>query len=518
MPQAREAKDALEELGIHSLDLQRELEQESKDTSGKMRDAPDWLNQQIKRVDSLTAQAKKVSRVLEVYYERSGNAEERRYKSVSLREQIEALTNHKRDLGRLRTELAVLQAELREVRESRNPDDIRWDSLERRANSLQTGTNEYTVLKRLRQHEQVKYLFNQIMKSRAEQRKLQKLFVELQQSVDQGLDQAALKLIGEIRGVVGWEKYRFEDDLSNIRTISTPVTLASLETLLRERNKLLDEVDQRISTHTRRLRRWRETHGLWETPERERLLNHPEMTEVLQRLGSRHRQENRDAVDTYRRMLKEIHTDRTVGPVAEDGYTVERAVHKCLRAGKWEEAIIHCWRAAFNEPKQETRIQEELGRFKNEANANNNPGPFVKRVKDIAARMTSPGENDLSALGSWHYFLKLTESFPLILPEESSNPRMALELAHMEMIRSDVQDWLSEARQEVEGIASLFRQFVTHYIVAQQSLDRLRSVRWQMFKRRALERVAASGQLAYNECRRICPDYPYPQPLRERFE
>jgi hypothetical protein len=217
-------------------------------------------------------------------------------------------------------------------------------------------------------------------------------------------------------------------------------------------------------------------------------------------------------------MLKEIHADSSVAPPTEVGNTVQHAVRQSLRAGKWEEAITHCWRAAFNEPKQEARLQEELRRLKNEANANNNPGPFVRRVKQLAGSIANPAENDLAALGSWHYFLKLTESHPLILPEETSNPRMALELAHMEMIRSDVVAWLDEVKNEIDGVANLFRQFITHYIVAQQSLDRVGSLRWQMFRRRELDRIATSGQLAYNECRRICPDYPYPQALRDRFE
>jgi hypothetical protein len=518
MPQSREAKDALEELGQYSLDLQRELEQETKDTSGRVSDAPDWLNKQIRRVDGLIVQAKKVSKVLEIYYERGGDAEQRREKSVSLREQIEALTNHKRDLGRLRSELAVLQSEWREVRESRDPNDGRWDSLERRANSLQTGTGDYVGLKRLRQHEQVKFFFNLIMKSRGDQRRLGELFGQLQRSVDDGLDQAALGLINEIRGVENWERYRFEEDLGDIQTVSTTTSLSSLEVLLLERAKLLEEVDQRIATHTRRLPHWKETYGLWATTDRERLLNHPEITEVLQKLRSHQEREIHDAVETYRRMLKEIHADSPVAPQSESGHTVQNSVLQSLRAGKWEEAITHCWRAAFNEPKQEARLQEELRRLKNEANANNNPGPFVKRVKQIATSLAIPGENDLAALGSWHYFLKLTESHPLILPEEASNPRMALELAHMEMIRSDVVAWLEEAKLEIDGIANLFRQFITHYIVAQQSLDRVGSLRWQMFRRRELDRIATSGQLAYNECRRICPDYPYPQALRDRFE
>jgi hypothetical protein len=107
--------------------------------------------------------------------------------------------------------------------------------------------------------------------------------------------------------------------------------------------------------------------------------------------------------------------------------------------------------------------------------------------------------------------------FPENFPEGSTNPRIALELAHLEMIRSDVEGWLDEAKDEIQGIANLFRQFTTRYITAQQSLDRLRSIRWQTFRRSEVDRIAMSGQLAYNECRRICPDYPYPRPMRERF-
>jgi hypothetical protein len=175
-PQSQEARYALDELGVYSLDLQRELEQEARDTSGRASDAQDWLNQQIKRIDSLMARAREVSRILETYFERGGNAEERREKSVSLREQIEALSAHKRELSRLRSELAALQSDWREVREAREPNDTRWDSLERRANALQTGTGEYGALRRLRQHEQVKYFFNEVMKSREDQRRLKALF------------------------------------------------------------------------------------------------------------------------------------------------------------------------------------------------------------------------------------------------------------------------------------------------------------------------------------------------------
>lgn len=518
MPQCQEAKDALEELGVYSLDLQRQLEQEARDTGGRARDARDWLNQQIKRVDSLIMRAKEVSKILELYYERGADAEERRDKSVSLREQVDALTAHKRELSRLRSELAVLQSDWREVRESRNPNDSRWDSLERRVNALQTGTAEYGALKRLRQHEQVKYFFNQVMKSREDQRRLKELFEELKRLVDQELYQAALKLIGDIRDVEGWEKYRFEDDLKNIWRASAPVTLASLAEYLIERIKLLDEVSQLISKHTRRLRRWRDTQGLWDAPERERLLDRPEITEALQKLSSHQRHEVQDAVETYRHMLQEIQASRPAASKSKEANTVQSVVRQSLRKGKWEEAIIHCWRAAFNEPKEVARLQRELVNLRNEANANNNPGPFVKRVKEIAASLANPADAHFFAIGSWHYFLKVTARFPEILPEESSNPRLTLEVSHMEMIRSDVEEWLDEAKHEILEIASLFRQFTTHYITAQKSLDKLRSMKLQMLRRREVDRIAMYGQRAYNECRRICPDYPYPQPLRDRFE
>ena len=107
--------------------------------------------------------------------------------------------------------------------------------------------------------------------------------------------------------------------------------------------------------------------------------------------------------------------------------------------------------------------------------------------------------------------------FPEILPEESPNPRIILELAHMEMIRSDVQGWLDEAKDEIQRITSLFRQFTMYYITAQQSLDKLTSMKLQMLRQGEVERIAMSGQLAFSECRKICPDYPYPYTMRERF-
>jgi hypothetical protein len=518
MPQSPEATDALESLGAYSLDLQGQLEQEAQDTNGKTTDAPDWLNQQIKRIDALIERAKRVSRILEFYFERSADAEERRQKSVSLREQIEALAAHKRDLSRLRSELAALQSDWREVRESKNPNDGRWDSLERRVDALQTGTGDYGALKRLRQHEQVKYFFNLVKQSRADQRRLGQLFRELRQLMDQERYQAALDLIGDIRDIEDWEKYRFEDDLRDIAKASSSITLASLEELLLKRLKLFEEVAQLVSTHTRRLRRWKDTHELWAVPDREQLLDHSEMSEVLGKLRSDHKQEVRDAVVTYRRMLKELQGDRWIESASESRNTVFGAVRQCLREGRWEDAVILCWQAAFSEPEEEERLKAELERLKNEANSNNNPGPFVKRVKEIAGILASPGNEHFFAIGSWHYFLTVSVRFPEVLPEDSSNPRIALELAHMEMIRSDVEAWLEEAKDEIQQVANLFRQFTTNYITAQQSLDRLRSLRWQRFRRREVERLETAGQLAYNECRRICPEYPYPQPLRDRFE
>jgi hypothetical protein len=453
-----------------------------------------------------------------LYYEKSAEAEERRQKSVSLRQQTEALTNHRRELSRLRSELAIRQSDWREVRESRNPNDKRWDILEKRIDSLQTGTGEYGALKRLRQHEQVKYLFNLVMRSRADQRRLKELFQALQQAVDQERYQAAIKLISDIRSIAEWEKYKFEDDLTNIHGISASVSLASLERLLLEREKLFEEIDQLISTHTRRLQRWRDTHGLWAIPARERLLSHSEMPEVVEKLRSDQKRQVRDAVETYRRILTEVHPDRADGLTPEEGNTVRSLARQRVREGKWEEAIARCWRAAFNEPSEEAMLQEALGRLKNDANANNNPGPFVRRAKEVAEDLAHPMEDHLFAIGSWHYFLKVSESFPQILPEGSASPRMALELAHMELIRSDVEAWLYEAKEEILEIATLFRQFTSNYITAQQSLHKLRTLRWQRFRRREVDRIATSGQLAYNECRRICPEYPYPQPMRDRFE
>jgi hypothetical protein len=516
-PQSQEARYALDELGVYSLDLQRELEQEARDTSGRASDAQDWLNQQIKRIDSLMARAREVSRILEIYYERGGDAEERREKSVSLREQIEALSAHKRELSRLRSELAALQSDWREVREAREPNDTRWDSLERRVNALQTGTGEYGSLRRLRQHEQVKYFFNEVMKSREDQRRLKALFGELQRLVNQDLYAAAIELMGEIRAVEGWDTYRFEDDLRSTLKASAPVTLASLEVVLLEREKAVVEVSQLISTHTRRLRRWRDTQGLWGVPDRERLLTHSEINEVVDKMRSDQQRDIQDAVETYRRMLQEICVDHLDRSYSEEKNTVQSEVHYSLREGRWEEAIIRCWQAAFNQPKEETKLHEQLRRLRNEASANNNPGPFVKRTKEIAESLVSPGDEHFFSVGSWHYFLTMAARFPDVLPEGSPNPRVILELAHIEMIRADVEGWLDEAKDEVQRTANLFRQFTTHYITAQQSLDKLRSMKLQMFRSSEVDRIAMSGQSAYNECRRICPDYPYPYAMRERF-
>ena len=517
MHQSQEAKDALEELGLYSLDLQGELELEARDTTGRVDDARDWLNQQIKRVDGLIARGKEVSRVLEIYYNRTGDAEERRDRSVSLREQIEALTAHKRELSRLRSELAVLQSDWREVRESRDPNDRRWDGLERRVNALQTGTAEYGALKRLRQHEQVKYLFNQVMTSREDQRRLSVLFEELQRLVDQELYDAALEQIDRIRTVEDWDSYRFEEDLRVVHSASTPVTLTSLEEFLHARARLVEEVSQLVSTQTRRLRIWRDTQGLWVIPDRERLLRRSDIAEVLQQITSGEQPEIQEAVDTYRRMLKEIYADRPARPKPEAEDTVQAAIRRILREGKWEDAILECWLAAFNESKEVARLRDQLRRLKNEASLNNNPGPFVKRAKEIADSLANPGEEHFYAIGSWHYFLKVTARLPEVLPEGASTPRISLELVHMEMIRSDVRVWLNEARQEIQDISNLFRQFTAHYITAQQSLDRLGSMRLQNFRRREVDSIAMSGQVAYNECRRICPDYPYPQAMRDRF-
>lgn len=517
MPQSLEARYALDELGVFSLDLQRQLELEARDAGGRASDAQDWLNQQIKRVDSLLARAKEVSRILEIYYERGANADERRDKSVSLREQIETLTAHKRELSRLRSELAVLQADWREVREAGNPNDTRWDSLARRVNALQTGTGEYGPLKRLRQHEQVKHFFNQVMKSREDQRRLSLLFEELERMVGQNLNRSAIELMGKIRAIEGWDTYRFEDNLKDVLKTSAPVTLASLEEALLEREKAVAEVSQLISSHTRGLRRWRDTQGLWAVPEREALLARSETSEVVENLLSGQKHQTQAAVATYRRMLMEICTDHRDASSSEEKNTIQGTIHRILREGKWEEAIVCCWQAAFNQPKEEASLLEQLRRLKNEANANNNPGPFVKRAKEIAESLASPGAAHPASLGSWHYFLTMADRFPEILPEGSSNPRIILELAHMEMIRSDVEGWLDEARDEIQQIANLFRQFTTHYITTQQSLDKLKSMKLQMFKRGEVDRIAMSGQLAFNECRRICPDYPYPRPIRERF-
>jgi hypothetical protein len=518
MPQTQEAKDALDELGRYSLDLQGQLEQEAKDTSGRAEDARDWLNQQIKRVDNVVGRAREVSRILEIYYERSGEAEERRDKSVSLREQIEGLTGHKRELNRLRSELAALHSDWREVRESRNPNDRRWNSLESRVNALQTGTGDFGPLRRLRQHEQVKYFFNEAMESREAQRNVKALFEELQTLVDQELYQAALQAIQDIRAVKDWDKYGFEEELKKTLRTSAPVTLASLEEFLLERAKLVDEVSQLISNHTRRLRYWKHTRGLWNVSERERLLDHSDLTEVLDKLSSRRGQEVEEAVNTYRRMLEEIHIDGRLRSTAEKKDTVLSAVYQSLREGKWEDAVVLCWQAAFNQPEEEAKLREELRRLKNAANANNNPSPFVKRTKEIAVSLANPGDEHLYATGSWHYFLMVTESFPELMPDGPPNPRIALEMAHMEMIRSDVQEWLDEAKREIEEIANQFRQFTTYYITAQQSLDRLKSMKWQVLRREEVDRIAMSGQFAYNECRRICPDYPYPQALRDGFK
>ncbi|GAB4533754.1 MAG: hypothetical protein Kow0063_16120 [Anaerolineae bacterium] len=518
MPQSLEARYALDELGTYSLDLQRQLELEARDTSGRASDAQDWLNQQIKRVDSLLARAKDVSRILEIYYERGADAEERRDKSISLRQQIEALTAHKRDLSRLRSELAILQSDWREIRESGKPNDPRWDSLERRVNALQTGTGEYAPVKHLRQHEQVKHFFNQVMRSREDQRRLGALFEELGHLVDQNMNKAAIELIARIRAVEGWDTYRFEDHLKDVLKTSAPVTLASLEEVLLEREKAVIEVSQLISTHTRGLRRWRDTQGLWAVPDREALLTRSETSQVVEKLLSGQKRDVQAAVATYRRMLKEICTDHGDGhPSEEEKDTVQAAIQRSLREGKWEEAIISCWQAAFNHPQEEAKLQEQLRRLKNEANANNNPGPFVKRARELAERLVNPGNEHAASVGSWHYFLAVADRFPEILPEGSSNPRIILELAHMQMIRSDVEEWLEEASQQIRQIANLFRQFTSHYITAQQSLDKLRSMRFPMFKHREMDRIAMSGQLAFNECRRICPDYPYPRAIRERF-
>jgi hypothetical protein len=516
-PQSHEARYALDELGVYSLDLQRQLEQEARDTSGRASDAQDWLNQQIKRIDSLMARAREVSRILEIYYERGADAEERREKSVSLREQIGTLNAHKRDLSRLRSDLATLQSDWREVRESRSPADTRWDSLERRVNALQTGTGEYGALRRLRQHEQVKYFFNQVMKSREDQRKLKGMFDELQSLVGQDLYAAAIELMGEIRAIEGWDTYRFEDDLKDVLKTSAPVTLVSLEEVLLEREKAVVEVSQLISTHTRRLRHWRDTQGLWGVPDRERLLTRSEMSEVVDKMRSNQKRDIQDAVETYRRMLKEIFLDRGDFLPSEEKYTVQSAVHHSLREGKWEEAIVLCWQAAFNQPKDEAGLYEHLRKLRNEASVNNNPGPFVKRVREIAESLASPGDEHAFTVGSWHYFLTVAARFHEILPEESPNPRIILELAHMEMIRSDVQGWLDEARDEIQRITNLFRQFTMHYITAQQSLDKLRSMKLQMLRQGEVDRMTMSGQLAFNECRKICPDYPYPYTMRERF-
>jgi hypothetical protein len=517
MHQSQEAKDALEELGLYSLDLQRELELEARDTTGRVDDARDWLNQQIKRVDGLIARGKEVSRVLEIYYDRTGDAEERRDRSVSLREQIQALTAHKRELSRLRSELAVLQSDWREVRESRDPNDRRWDSLERRVNALQTGTAEYGAVKRLRQHEQVKYVFNQVMKSREDQRQLSQMFAELQRLVDQELYDAALAQIERIRRVEDWDSYRFEEDLHVQPASSTPVTLNSLEDFLHSRASLVEEVSQLVTTQTHRLRIWKETQGLWVIPDRERLLRRSDIADVLQKVASGEASEVQEAVDTYRRMLKEIYADRPARPKSEAVDTVQAAIRPSLREGKWEEAILECWQAAFNESKEIAILRDQLRKLKNEASLNNNPGPFVKRAREIAENLVNPGEEHFYSIGSWHYFLKVTARLPEVLPEGASTPRISLELVHMEMIRADVRGWLTEARQEILDVSNLFRQFTAHYITAQQSLNRLRSMRLQRFRRREVDSIAMSGQVAYNECRRICPDYPYPQPMRDRF-
>jgi len=516
-PQSQEARYALDELGVYSLDLQRQLEQEARDTSGRASDAQDWLNQQIKRIDGLMSRARDVSRILEIYYERGADAEERREKSVSLREQIEALSAHKRELSRLRSELATLHSDWREVRESRNPNDARWDSLERRVNALQTGSGEYGPLRRLRQHEQVRYFFNHVMKSREDQRKLKGMFDELQHLVEQDLYAAAIELMSEIRATQGWDTYRFEDDLKDVLKTSAPVTLASLEEVLLEREKAVVEVSQLISAHIRRLRRWRDTQGLWGVPERERLLTRSEINEVVDKMRSDHKRDVQDAVEVYRRMLREASMERADLSSSEEKYTVQSAIHHSLREGKWEDAIVLCWQAAFNQPKDEARLHEQLRRLRNEASANNNPGPFVKRAKEIAESLVSPGEEHAFTVGSWHYFLTVAARFPEIVPAESPNPRIILELAHMEMIRSDVQDWLDEAKDEIQRIAGLFRQFTSYYITAQQSLDKLRSMKLQMLRQKELDGIAMSGQLAFNECRKICPDYPYPYAMRERF-
>lgn len=516
-PQSQEARYALDELGVYSLDLQRQLEQEARDTSGRASDAQDWLTQQIKRIDRLLARAREVSRILEIYYERGADAEERREKSVSLRDQIEDLSAHKRELSRLRSELAGLQSDWREVREARNPNDVRWDNLERRVNALQTGAGEYGVLRRLRQHEQVKYFFNQVMKSRADQRKLKTMFDELQRLVEQDLYAAAIDLMGEIRAVEGWDTYRFEDDLKHILKTSAPVTLGSLEEILLEREKVVVEVSQLISTHTRRLRRWRDIQGLWGIPERERLLTRSEISEVVGKMRSDQPRDIQDAVEAYRHMLKEVCLDRVDLSPSQEKNTVQNVLHHNLREGRWEDAIVLCWQAAFNQPKDELALHEQLRRLRNEASANNNPGPFVKRAKEIAESLVSPGDEHVFTVGSWHYFLTVAARFPEIVPDESPNPRIILELAHMEMIRSDVQGWLGEARDEILRIASLFRQFTTYYITAQQSLDKLRSMKLQMLRQKEMDGIAMSGQLAFNECRKICPNYPYPYAMRERF-
>jgi len=39
----------------------------------------------------------------------------------------------------------------------------------------------------------------------------------------------------------------------------------------------------------------------------------------------------------------------------------------------------------------------------------------------------------------------------------------------------------------------------------------------QMLRQKEMDGIAMSGQLAFNECRKICPDYPYPYAMRERF-